>query len=157
MSDPSTATLIRLRTKMRELLKGLSHEEAMTVPPGHRTSILWNIGHALVTQQLLTYLRSGLKPRIELDLMDHYAKGTDGSGARAADIPVIEESLLRTAFVLQDDVAAGRFSTYEGVHTSLDVHVGTIQEALAFNNVHEGLHLGYARAQARDVRVLATS
>ncbi|MFW5844815.1 MAG: DinB family protein [Planctomycetota bacterium] len=142
-------TLVKLRIRSRELLKGLDKEQLLEVPPGFRNNILWNIGHALITQQNLTYGLSGHKPRVPLDLVERYRKGTGPQQVQAADIETIEKLLLETAFTLQKDYESGHFTVFKSHRTSLDVELGTIEAAIGFNNIHEALHYGYARAQMR--------
>ena len=150
MNDPID-TLIKMRKKMMELMKGLSHEQLVTIPDGQRSSILWNLGHCVVTQQTLCYVRSGLRPHIDVALIERYGKGTNGDDADAADIGTIEDLLLDTAFQLQKDVASELFKNYDPLLTSLDVEIKSAAEAIEFNNIHEALHFGFARALRRAV------
>jgi hypothetical protein len=53
-------TLREIRGFILRLVDGLSPEQLEAVPPGASNSILWNLGHLAVTQQLLHYKLSGL-------------------------------------------------------------------------------------------------
>jgi hypothetical protein len=144
-------SLIKLRIRTRELVKGLSNEQLLAIPGGFRNNILWNAGHLVVTAELLTYSRTGHKPTTPMDLVERYRKGSDGSQVRIEDLPLIEERLLESPFQLQRDYESGLFSSFERYRTSLDVELGTIEDAIAFNGIHEGMHIGFMKALARIV------
>jgi hypothetical protein len=42
----------------------------------------------------------------------------------------------------QADFEAGIFSSFHPYQTKTEFYLGSLQEALAFNNYHEGVHLG---------------
>jgi hypothetical protein len=47
---------------------------------------------------------------------------------------------------MEKDYAAGLFNEYKAYPTSFGVTLSEIEEAIMFNNVHEGMHLGYCIA-----------
>ena len=47
---------------------------------------------------------------------------------------------------MEEDYHKGVFKTYNEYTTSYNVTLNNIEKAIMFNNVHEGLHLGYIMA-----------
>ncbi|RMG65283.1 MAG: hypothetical protein D6722_16080 [Bacteroidetes bacterium] len=52
---------------------------------------------------------------------------------------------------MRADYEAGRFTAYRRYETSYGVVLASIEDAIRFGNVHEGLHLGYMMVQRRAV------
>lgn len=138
-------TLLRqTRQNMANLLKGLTVEHIQYVPSGFNNHILWNAVHALVTQQLLTYGQSSLPFRIEKTLIDQFRKGTrPGPVLDSLLVNQLTELLVESPEWLEEDYNEGLFEIYTPYLASYGVQLNSIEEAVQFNNVHEGLHLGY--------------
>jgi len=49
----------RTRTYLLDFIKDLSVEQLNEIPGRLNNNIIWNLGHTLVTQQHLCYIRSG--------------------------------------------------------------------------------------------------
>ena len=49
------------------------------------------------------------------------------------------------------DLASRKFVSFTERTTITGFHLGSLQDALAFNNYHEGLHLGYMKSIAKFV------
>ena len=120
------------------------------VPPGYRNNALWNLAHLETTAEILLYERSGLPLAIDEDDRARFAKG---SSPEAWDTPpdwgVVRERLLAQPARIRADHEAGRFRTYEEYTTSAGVTLTDFASALAFNEFHEGLHLGYVLAMRK--------
>jgi hypothetical protein len=139
-------TLREIRGFILRLVDGLSPEQLETVPPGASNSILWNLGHLAVTQQLLHYKLSGLPMYLPDEVVDGFRKGTspaDWNGAPPAGIGQVREWLVELPERLAEDHAAGRFESFQEYPTSAGITLHSLDEALAFNNFHEGLHGGF--------------
>ena len=61
-------------------LKNFSLEQLNTVPEGFNNNIIWNVAHALATQQSIMYTLSDLKPVVPQSWIDGYRKGTTHAG-----------------------------------------------------------------------------
>ena len=138
------------RENMLNLMEGLSLEALNKVPARFNNNIIWNFGHMLVSQQLLCYRLSGLNTLMEDELILKYRKGTKPeAGVGEAEF----EKLKGYAFSLLDrfekDLKEGLFMEYQVYTTSYNVQLSSIEEAVAFNSLHESLHLGYAMAQRK--------
>lgn len=131
------------RKTLYRILKDISREQLLNIPDGFRNNIWWNIAHVVVTQQILVYKLSGLPMRISEALVDKFRKGTVPDGkATEEEIEIITSFLFSTIEWTQEDYANGLFKTYNEYTTSVKVTLCSVEDAIAFNVYHEGLHLG---------------
>ncbi|TYP99620.1 DinB family protein [Tenacibaculum adriaticum] len=140
--------------KTRELvlksIDGLTHEQLHTIPTGFNNNIAWNVAHLVVTQQLLHYKLSGLQCLAPDELIENYKKGTFPSEEfTPEDFEEVKELLLGLPDTLQEDYEAGIFENYEEYTTSTGYVLKSIESAIAFNNMHEGTHLGIIKSLAK--------
>ena len=137
--------------KSRELvlkkINGLSLEQLHKIPDGFNNSIAWNVAHLVVTQQLLHYKLSGLDCLVSDDLIENYKKGTvPTTTLTAEELDEVKELLMGLPDALKEDFDAGIFVTYNEYETSTGFVLDSIETAIAFNNLHEGIHLGVIMA-----------
>ncbi|WP_350286523.1 DinB family protein [uncultured Croceitalea sp.] len=131
-------------------LTTVSLEKLTKTPEGFNNNIWWNIAHVVVTQQLLVYGRSGLPLNISLELVNKYRKGTFPDGEpEAKEISLIKELLINLPEKTKSDYEAGIFTSYEPYMTSPKIPLNSVEDAIAFNVFHEGLHLGTVMALAK--------
>ena len=140
-------TQFNILRKTRELvlknIEGLTHEQLHVIPEGFKNNIIWNITHLVVTQQLLHYKLSGLQCLVPDELIDAYRKGTFPSETISEeDFEDIKELFLGLPDTLEEDFNANIFETYQEYPTSTGYFLTDIQTAIAFNNLHEAMHLG---------------
>ena len=57
--------------------------------------------------------------------------------------------LTETSKIMVKDYDSDFFTEYTPYTTSLGIDLKSIQDAIIFNNIHEGLHYGYILAQRR--------
>lgn len=135
-----------LKTTRRNILKAvesLTNEQLNHIPKGFNNNIIWNLGHLAVTQQLLCYRMGGVKTLVNDELINKYRKGTKPEATIGEEeIQSIKKSLLDIADCLEVDIDKQVFQTYKSYPTSYGVTLNTIEDAIIFNNVHEGLHYG---------------
>jgi len=136
--------LIQNRKFLYAILRKTRTEDLFVIPEGFRNHLYWNIAHVVVTQQLITYGLSDLPLKVPPDWVERYAKGTvpDNEAVPDSEITQLEELLLTTIEQTREDFRNGIFKTYKAYTTSTGVRLGSLEEALAFNVYHEGLHLG---------------
>lgn len=131
------------RKNLHSILENTSKEDLLRIPDGFRNNIWWNIAHVVITQQLLVYKLSGLQMRISEELVDKFKKGTVPDGtASDEEIQLITNFLLSTIQWTKEDYNAGLFDNYREYTTSAKVTLSNIDDAIAFNLFHEGLHYG---------------
>lgn len=134
----------KTRENILHLLNGLTPHQLNTLPDGFNNNILWNAGHILTTQQLLLYGLSGLDMLLPDSFIDSFRKGTRPETVYGQeDIDFIKEKLRPTAQQAALDYERGLFQEFKAYPTSYGIELKSIEQAIQFNNVHEGLHLGY--------------
>lgn len=138
-----TNVFIQDRKLIRLSLKGLSQEAFMAIPDGFDNNIAWNLGHIIVTQQALHYRLSGLATLTNRqDVLMFRTGSSPADWTEQPDVERLIDLLKKTGPKLAEDYAAGLFDNFQPYSTSTGVQLQTIEESLAFNNFHEGLHLG---------------
>ena len=132
-----------LRKLIAPFLEELSLDQLNTIPEGFTNNLFWNIAHVVVTQQLLVYKLSGLPMLISDELVDKYKKGSKPElAATQEDVDQIKSLLFETIDQTQADYGSGVFTQFTDYPTSSGFVLKNVQDALAYNNFHEGLHLG---------------
>ena len=142
---------LKILTTYRNILLGIlekcSLQQLNLIPADFNNNIIWNIGHTIVIQQRLIYALSNLPLQISDDLLNKYKSGTKPI------LPVAQEEVdeLKTLLIslvnqTKNDLAAGKFQTYNEITTSTGFNLASIEDAMTFNNFHEGLHLGYIQS-----------
>lgn len=141
-------TLIRnIRKNFLKELEGHSLEALNFIPNSHNNNILWNIGHSVVTQELLCYALSGLHCNMDKELLKLYKIGTAPDGnATQADVDTVKHWLVESVNLLEKDYEAGRFQTFKEYTVGFGTQLTCVEDAIRFNPIHEGLHYGYLLA-----------
>jgi hypothetical protein len=145
--SPSFQLLRQTRQNLLGLIEGLSLARLNYIPANFRNNLYWHTGHVLVTQQLLLYKNSGQPMKIPQEWVDAFRKGTTPDGQGNADtLGLIKTRLLSSVEEAWQDYQSGLFAEYAAYPTSYGYQLDNIDDALRFNSVHEGMHLGYAQA-----------
>jgi hypothetical protein len=135
--------LTKNRALILKLVDGFSLKQLNEIPEGFSNNIVWNIAHLVVIQQLLCYKMSGLSISISEEMVSKYSKGTKPERwVSEADFLEIKELLVHLPVQFEKDYRVGVFKTFEPYTTSVNVTLTDIESAFAFNNFHEGIHLG---------------
>jgi hypothetical protein len=131
------------RELMLRSVEGLSEEQLLEVPQSHKNNILWNLGHVAVVQQLLHYGPSRLPLHIPNELVRQFKPGTSPADwDTPPDTAGIRQLLIELPDRFMEDYADGKFSTCREYTTLFGITLSTIDEAIAFTHLHEGIHLG---------------
>lgn len=131
------------RQNVAKKLEGLSLEALNTIPRGMSNNLIWNLGHIVVTQQLLLYRLSGVNCRIENEYIERYRKGTSPDGRIAQkEFDFLLQQLALTADMARVDYQNQHFGEYKSYETSYGITLESIEQAIMFNNAHESMHLG---------------
>lgn len=131
------------RKLILKVIEGLSIEQLNKIPEGFKNNIVWNIAHLVVTQQLLCYNFSSLPMLVSEKLVASYRKGTSPSiQVSLAEFQEMKQLFSELPIQLETDYKAGIFKTYQEYTTSVAITLKDIDAAIAFNNLHEGIHLG---------------
>jgi len=106
----------------------------------------------VVTQQLLVYKMSNLQMRVDDEMVEAYKKGTFPKGEVSdEEIKKLEALLFSTIEWLKEDYENGLFIEFNSYTTSVNVTLNKVEDSIAFNMFHEGLHLGAILALKRAV------
>ena len=138
---------LKNRAILLKFLTDFSLDQLNVVPKGYRNSIYWNIAHVVVTQQLLEYKLSDVPMLIDADLVDAYRKGTKTEhDVTQQEVNHLKTLLFSTIEQTQKYYNSGTFKTYNQYTVSTKSTLTCVEEAIEFNNFHEGIHLGYILA-----------
>ena len=131
------------RKILYKFLSNTPREQLLKIPNGFRNNVWWNIAHIIVTQQILVYKFSGLPMKISDALVDKFKKGSVPDGtATDEEIEIMTGFLFSTIEWTQEDYEKGLFKDYNEYNTSVNITLSKVEDAIAFNIFHEGLHLG---------------
>ena len=120
-----------------------SLEQLNKTPVGFSNNLIWNIGHIIVAQQILIYKSSDLQGYLSQELFELYKPGTKPTGKTSEnEIKELKELLISLIEKTETDFYKGEFKVYNERTTSIGFHLGSLKEAIEYNNYHEGLHLG---------------
>lgn len=148
------AILQQTRNNIQTLLEEISDKDLVRIPADFSNNIYWNVAHIVIVQQLLCNKMSRVPLNIPDEWVAPFSKGSAPDGTcDAAPRAGIQEALTTTVEALVDDYRAGRFGAYKTYPTSYGFTIASIEDAIAFNNVHEALHLGYILALKRALRI----
>ncbi|APG65701.1 damage-inducible protein DinB [Tenacibaculum todarodis] len=135
--------LEKSRALTLKAIDGLTLEQLHKIPDGFKNNIAWNIAHLVVTQQLLQYKLSGLNCLCPEELIETYRKGTVPTTTfTQEEFDEVLELFSGLPETLQEDYEAGIFENYNEYPTSTGYVIKSIENAISFNNYHEGIHLG---------------
>lgn len=142
-----------LRQNRRAILKvteAFSLNQLNAIPSGFKNNIAWNVAHLLVTQQLLCYALAEIPTQLSDDFVARYRKGTAPQQPMALE----EFDFVKSLFVslidrFEYDYQEGKFKNFLSYTTSTTIVLNSIEDAIAFNNYHEGIHTGYILALSK--------
>lgn len=142
--DTTLKTWASIRKLYLAFFDNYSLQQLNKIPTGFNNNLIWNIGHIIVAQQKMIYKDSNLPAHVSEDLANLYNAGTKPTRhttqVEADELKKLLMSLIGTTV---EDFQKGIFKTYNERKTATGFHLATIEDAMEFNNFHEGLHLGY--------------
>lgn len=144
----------KTRNFLNNYLENLSLNDLNTIPKGYNNNIIWNIGHIIVTEQLLVYKLSGLPMLVNEELISKYMKGTKPEGNVTQDeVDDIKKLLFSTIQQTKTDYNSGKFTDFQEYVLSTTGNTLTkVEEAISFNLFHEGIHFGYIMALVKALK-----
>jgi len=137
------------RNNVLNSIKDLSLAQLNTVPTGFKNNIAWNVAHLVVTQQLLCYKLSGLTLSLDGGFIDRFKKGSMASDLSQEELDTVKSQLVEFSKKLEMDYKNDLFKSFNEYPTSYNVTLNSVEDAIQFNNIHEGLHLGYIMAMKK--------
>lgn len=124
-------------------LESYTLEQLNKIPQGFNNNLIWNIGHIVVSQQILVYGGAGLPMNVSEELLAKYRRGSKPEAdATQEEVNEIKNLLFSTIEKTEDDYKNGVFTTYNARKSELGFELSSVEDAITFNNYHEGIHLG---------------
>lgn len=133
------------RKALLSLTESLSTEQMNKIPAGFSNNLAWQIGHLVVSQQILCYKLSNNELVINTSLVDKYRNGSKPeSFISAEEIAQLKAYLLDTIDQLEIDLATDKFANYTAytLSTYKNLRLEKIEDAVKFIASHDGLHYG---------------
>jgi len=131
------------RKMLSSYFENYTLEQLNKIPEGFNNNLIWNLGHVVVTQQLLVYKLSGLPMAVSDEMVEKYRKGTKPEhDVTQEEANLIKSLLFETIDQLEADYNNGIFINYQEYPTSTGYILKSAKGAIEFNNFHEGLHIG---------------
>jgi hypothetical protein len=97
----------------------------------------------MVSQQILVYTGAGLPVNVSEELIALYRRGSRPErDVTQAEADAVKALLFSTIEKTEDDYRNGIFTTYNARKSELGFDLSSVEDAIAFNNYHEGIHLG---------------
>jgi hypothetical protein len=140
----------KIRTRFLNLIEEHSLATVNAIPIGFNNNLLWNFGHVVITQQLIAYKLSGLEMQASEELIARYRKGSKPDGkAQIGEWKALIDLAKTSIDRMEADYEAGVFTNFQPYTTEAGIQLNTIEEAIAFLPIHEGMHFGYSLALKR--------
>ncbi len=132
-----------VRKLLSNLLEELTLEELIYIPKNFNNNILWNLAHILVTEQLITYGLSDLPLAMDNDFIERFKKGSKCLSNYSINyVEAIKNKYIKLNNFTQKGYKNNRFTNFTEYPTSTNIVLKNIDDALQFNMLHEGIHLG---------------
>lgn len=127
-----------------KFLENYSLEQLNKIPEGMNNNLIWNIGHIIVSQQGLVYRLSGLPRYVSDEMTAKYQNGSVPTGnTTKEEVDEIKNLLISTMNQTISDYEKGIFNEYTPYETKTGFSLQNLNDAIEFNNYHEGIHLGF--------------
>ncbi len=138
------------RNQLIQMTQELTIEQLLHIPAGLNNHIGWNFCHILVTQQSLTYGLSKKPFVLEQSVIDAFHNGTQAEANITKEFwSTMQKMAMTTVERLKSDYQNEIFDTFKAYNTSYGYPLTSIEDAITFNNLHEGVHIGYIMAQKK--------
>ena len=140
------------RLNVLKVISGLNGKQLNHIPEGYSNNLIWHLGHIIATQQLLVYGLSDEEFLITENIIEEFRKGTKPETLYEDEdidelISIFIEVIERTEKDYQSDEIL--FDDFKEYPTSYGITLKGVDDAIQFNNVHEGLHLGMMMAMKK--------
>lgn len=146
--------LSNTRKFFNKFLEKTSLDDLNKIPQGFNNNIIWNIGHIVVTQQLLAYKLSGLPMMVSDSMIAKYMKDTKPEGfVNQHEVEEIKQLLFSTIEKTKEDFNHNIFKNFQEYTVSTTGNIlSDIDDSFQFILFHEGMHLGYVMALSRALK-----
>jgi len=137
----------RIRAFLLGLVNDMSDDQLNKIPEGFKNNIIWNMGHLIASQQDLCYIRGNLPIVVDEGYIKLFKSDTKPQGIISSDaIETIQKLLLPTIDRLESDYKQRMLTSFKPYKNRYGVELLTIEDAINYLVLHEGIHLGYIMA-----------
>ncbi len=141
------------RKNFFQMTEGLSINDLNKIPAGFNNNIIWNLGHIVVSQQILGYKLSNLPLKIDESYVGKYSKGTKPeSFLDENEFFFLKEQAVCLIDELVNDLKMGTFKSFDSYLTSFGIELNMVEDSIKYISMHDGLHLGYAMALKKAIK-----
>jgi len=143
-TDPILKSVRVARAYMHSKIEDLSPEQMLEVPEGAVNNVLWNIGHIVLSHYRLLYRPCGGSAPLPQVWEGWFMPGTSPENW-GTDGPVLDTVLgeFETQVDrIDSEVRKGAFANYKSFKLKSGFTLDNVAEALNFNTMHEGIHIG---------------
>ncbi len=133
------------RAKWLSKIADLTTAQLNHIPTGFNNNLAWQLGHVVVSPQILCYRYSGNPPVIDEGLIDLYKNGSKPKRAFSeTEITQMKGYLLSTIDQLEVDLANQIFKNFTpyNISTYPGIELKTVGDAIDFIVAHDSLHYG---------------
>lgn len=136
--------LLQNRKAMKRILDSLGTTQLNLIPAGFNNNILWQAGHILSVQQMLTYGLSDMPFTLPVQFINEFAPGTKPSRIYDENFIIeLKEYLVSSYQQLSQDAEAGKFQQINPFMTALKYEITDFEGAISFDLYHEAMHMGH--------------
>lgn len=136
-------TLIAIRHLLTNAIMSLTEKQWLNIPTQFDNNIAWNVGHINVVQQSVIYRLSGFDGYTTKAQARQFLPETSPKDwSTTPDIALLKQQTSTFGDQLKQDFSEGKFTEFTPYTTLAGFHLTSLEEAISFNNFHEGLHIG---------------
>jgi len=140
---PVISTLLVNRKSLLAQIEGLTEDQLYNIPTGFNNNIIWNFGHIIVSQQLLTYGIAGVPMHVPAALVDSFRKATSPANwSNPFNIEELKALAISCIEQFEKDIETDLFKNYKPYLTSSGLTLNNIDDAIFYSHMHEGYHSG---------------
>jgi len=143
-SDVMVKTFLAGRGYFGSHLADLSDEQLTTVPEGAHNNIMWNVGHILMSNYGMLHGASSVDVPAPAEWGPLFKGGSSPSdwGDDAPSASEIMDAFNAQSDVIIADLKADKFGDFKPMDLGGGLQLNSVDEALGFVVIHEGVHHG---------------
>lgn len=135
---------ISTRKSISIILDRVPLELLNAIPEGQNNNIVWNAAHLIAVQQTLVNRRSGYQYTEDKFITKEFLPGSKPTGYFDKEtVGHIKDRIVTNALEMEKAYSEGLYSTYTPFETRTKIELATVEDAINFELMHTGLHLGY--------------
>jgi hypothetical protein len=141
--NPNLNIILQSRKASKKILDYLSIEQINKIPEGFNNNIIWNCGHIIVVQQMLTYGLTDIPMPVSKELLNEFMPGSKPNQFYDQNaVDNIKNLLFSTYEQLTEDIVSGKLMHIKPFMSALKFEITDIESAIAFDQYHEAMHMG---------------